>query len=60
MINIRDAFKDSKVLFLATWEEGLSYMALYFLGLAPFLSFKGIDALALPWMTRDFMLHKKA
>lgn len=58
--NIREAFQGSQVLYLASWEEGVGYLGAYLFGLAPFFRMKGIDVIAMPWMTRDFTARKQA
>ena len=58
--NVRKAFENSQVMYLASWEEGVGYLGAYLLGLAPFMRFKGIDVISMPWMTRDFTARKQA
>ena len=58
--NVREAFKGTNVMFLASLQELLFYTACYFTGLAPFMKFKGIDVFSIPWMTNDTSFRYKA
>jgi len=58
MENIREAFSGSNVMYLASWQDGFAFVAAYMVGLAPFLRFKGVDVLTIPFMTRDWTKFK--
>ena len=52
--NIRSVFYGTNAMYMASSNDILFYFGAYLVGLAPFLSFKGVDAYSLPWMTRDY------
>ena len=47
-------------MFLASWEETVAQLGLYFTGLLPFARLDNFDVLSAPFMTRDFIARKVA